>query len=390
MKQIYLTLLACLLTMGTHAQVSDILQEIEQNNTLLASLRQQLEAEKTGNRVGLNPENPEVEYRHLWGRPAEVGNGTEVEVTQQFDFPTAYIQKRKLAGLLDSRAELQYKVERKDILWEAQRLCIQLIYQNALAEVTADEFMLTVKLGEAYEKRFTNGEISILDFNKVKYDFLEAQKAYQEVVIEQEFLQKELIRLNGGKAISLRETAFPVCIVPDDFNAWYEANQARNHSLSVRTMEVNTSKTAEKLQRSMNLPKLSAGYVYETVLNEKSHGVILGVSIPLWGNKNTVKQLKAQTQANIRLEEDASLQYYHQAEALYKRVSNQQQLLKRFALDEQTNETPALLEKALNAGEISLIEYILELGTYFNIRKQHLEIERDLHLSIGELMQWEL
>jgi type II secretory pathway pseudopilin PulG len=46
-----------------------VLQQIEENNTSLAALRQQVEAQKLANRTGIYPANPEVEFNCLWGTP---------------------------------------------------------------------------------------------------------------------------------------------------------------------------------------------------------------------------------------------------------------------------------------------------------------------------------
>ena len=43
-----------------------VLQQIEQNSTTLNALKEQLEAQKIGNKTGLTPANPEVEFGYLW------------------------------------------------------------------------------------------------------------------------------------------------------------------------------------------------------------------------------------------------------------------------------------------------------------------------------------
>jgi hypothetical protein len=58
--------------------------------------------------------------------------------------------------------------------------------------------------------------------------------------------------------------------------------------------------------------------------------------------------------------------------------------------NELPDNTTSLLKKALEAGEISLIDYIFEWGIYFEWASNRLEIERDLQLTSAELMQWEM
>lgn len=388
MKQLLLIITCLSFSLGILAQQS-VLVQIEQNNTVLAALRKQADAEKIGNKTGIYLENPEVEFHYLWGNDSETR--TDWAASQSFDFPTAYYHKRKVSDSQNKQVDLKYLIERKDILLEAQSVCIQLIYQNALSIELKKQYDLTLQVADAYETKYKTGDASVLDLNKAKFDLLNAQKDYNASMTEKEFLQSELVRLNGGNPIDFSFTEFPRILLPPDFEGWYAVQKDKNSQLRYYQQEVFLSKQSEKLQRSMNLPKLSAGYMSEKVAAaEHFQGVTVGISIPLFENKNTVKQIKAQTFANKELEIDASLRDYHQSEALYKKVMNLQQILNDFKTYQLSDDTAVLLKKSLDAGEISLIEFITELGIYYSLVKDMLETERDLNLTFTELMQWEL
>jgi len=49
-----------------------------------------------------------------------------------------------------------------------------------------------------------------------------------------------------------------------------------------------------------------------------------------------------------------------------------------------------LLKKALDAGEISLLNYLTELGMYYNMANLTLEAERDYQKAVTELLAVEL
>ncbi|MPN41856.1 hypothetical protein SDC9_189411 [bioreactor metagenome] len=49
-----------------------------------------------------------------------------------------------------------------------------------------------------------------------------------------------------------------------------------------------------------------------------------------------------------------------------------------------------LLKKALDAGEISLLEYMVEMGLYYDIINQVLGTERDFQKAFAELSAVEL
>jgi hypothetical protein len=48
-----------------------------------------------------------------------------------------------------------------------------------------------------------------------------------------------------------------------------------------------------------------------------------------------------------------------------------------------------LLKKALDKGQLSLINYLLELSVYYETIDKYLETERDYQLAVAELQQWE-
>ena len=389
MKNLIITSFFLCCVFLTRAQ-GTILEHIEQNNTVLSALREQMNAEKITNKTGLNPENPEVGFGYLWGNNKEIGNRTNVEVTQSFDFPTTYRNKRKMADIQNRQVDIRYLIERKDVLLEAQMICIQLIYQNALSAKLNEQLELTTQVADAYQRKFEEGEISILELNKATYDLLDAQKKYQTSIVEKEFLQAELLRLNGGNPIQLEDKKYVSLSLPADFDDWYNAQKEKNKELLLSEQEINRNRQNEKLQRSLNLPKLSAGYMSEKLQSEHFQGVTVGISIPLWENKNSVKQIKAQTIASKELQRDAELKSYYQSEALYKKASNLNQMTNQLKQHEISEKTVALLKKSLDVGEISLTDFILELGIYYELIQNILEVEKELHLTFAELMQWDL
>jgi hypothetical protein len=131
MKKLLAGTLFFLAAFGVKAQdnYESVLLEIEKNNTALAALREQINAEKIGNRTGLTPENPELGFGYTWANP---DNTAEISLTQTFDFPTAYSHRRKIADLKNENAELPYKSERINILLSAKQICIELIFYNIL------------------------------------------------------------------------------------------------------------------------------------------------------------------------------------------------------------------------------------------------------------------
>ncbi|KAA6308963.1 hypothetical protein EZS27_039465 [termite gut metagenome] len=59
------------------------------------------------------------------------------------------------------------------------------------------------------------------------------------------------------------------------------------------------------MNQAMGLPSFLAGYMSEKVVGEHFQDITLGISIPLWENKNRVKQAKAASIAAQRAKKTA-------------------------------------------------------------------------------------
>ena len=101
-----------------------VLKAVEEGSPTLRALRQQTEATSAEARSQLAPQDPQVEAAYLWGTPEATGNRFDLNVTQSFDFPTAYLYRHRLAEAASSVAEADYRAARAALLLEAELLCV--------------------------------------------------------------------------------------------------------------------------------------------------------------------------------------------------------------------------------------------------------------------------
>ncbi len=370
--------------------IGDVLLSIEQNNTLLSSLRKQAEADKTLNKTGIYLENPEMEYHYLWGNQNQIGNRTDFSAKQGFDFPTAYHYKKQISDGKNTQVDLKYQMERKNTLLEAKQICLRLIHLNMLSVELQKRLDYAQQVAVACQVKFEKGGLNILDNNKAKLNLLHASKELKMLETEQNQLQSELSRLNGAKEIIFSSTFFEPVLLSPDFNSWYEERIPSNPVLKYMVQETEINKKNEKLQRSLNLPKFSVGYMSEKVAEEQFQGIMVGLSIPLWENKNTVKQIKAQTIASQAAEDDFQTRQRIKYASLYEKARKLREMLEQYKETIKQVNSEDLLKKALDTGEISLIDYMLELQIYYETVDYILETERDYQLVMAELNEWEL
>lgn len=389
MKPIIYILLS-VLALSAQAQVSfdNVLKEIEMNNTTLKAYREKANADKIGNKTGINMANPEVEFGYLWGSPSGEGNRVDLNVTQSFDFPTAYRYKTQLSNGKNQQVDMIYDQQKVEILQQARLICVELVYQTKMNKILSDRLKQARELSDAYQKSFDQGNIDVLERNKTKLNLLNAEKALQINEVDLNLSKSELQRLNGGLDVG-EFNRYSDFTFPLNFIEWFAIVKANNPSLRVAEQEVALSRKQEQLTRALNLPKITAGYASERVSGTTFQGVSVGVSIPLWEGKNTVKHQKAQTVALQMQHEDSELQFRNTLKNQYDKAKKLSLLLKEYEDALSVTSSQDLLKMALDKGQLSLINYLLELSVYYETVDKYLETERDYQLAVAELQQWE-
>lgn len=245
-------------------------------------------------------------------------------------------------------------------------------------------------IADAYRQRLDRGDASILEYNKVQLNLSTVQGEMSRIEVERNALLSELKRLNGGMDVIFEASNYSPASLPVNFEDWYLSAQQKNPLLQYVKQQIEVSKEQVKLGKAMTLPKFSAGYSLERTLGQKYQGISVGISIPLWENKNRVKQAKAGVVAAQAREQDSKQQFYDRLRNLYMRASGLQQTAIAYRESLTALNNTALLMKALDVGEISLLNYIVEIGLYYDTVNQTLAAERDFEKALADLSAVEL
>lgn len=387
MKKNILSIFALVIMLTANAQnsIEKVLQEIESNNTSLIALQKQVEAQKLGNKTGIYLPNPEVEFGYLWGNPIEIGNQSSLIVTQSIDFPTAYSHRSKISYLQNNNLDILYNSERINVLLRAKQIAIELAFYNALSNDYVNRVTIAKEISDSYDKMYEQGEITKLERNQVNMDLITCINDKRKIDIERKALLNELKTLNGGKDIEFNSIKISESLLPANFDQWYAEVELHNPVLQHLNQQIEISKQQVKLNKALSLPKLSAGYSYEEILGEKLQGIIFGVTIPLWENKNSVKQAKAELLSSEYSLEDNKLQFYNQLYTLYEKSVGLQEAVYQFKKALLSFNSVPMLKKAHEANEISLLDYFIQAEAYYDAYKSMLEIEKEYALTVAEL-----
>lgn len=373
-------------------KVSDILSMIEQNNTELQALRKRAESEQYGYKAERALDAPEIGFDYLWSSPADIGTRKDVSVTQSVDLASLTGARGKLATSRTALSDAQYRIDRQRVLLEAKSLYINIVYCNALASELSERIARSEKIEVAYRDMQLRGETDMIEVNKAHLAYVAQKNALARNEIERASLLADLQRLNGGEAVEVNAL---VCdenvMLPADFRVWYDEMSQRSPELDYMRKNVEVNASEARTAKMSNYPTLTAGYMAELVKGSNFRGLTLGLSIPLWSVRSKVRQANSSYEASKLEERDAANQLYSSLRGLYEKAKGLQEISS--TLSESlavSTEAMALTEHRLQAGEISLIDNIIEFSLYYSLEDEALEAARDYNLSLAELYAWEL
>lgn len=369
-----------------------VLSQIEKNNTALQALRKRTEADQYGYKAERALEAPEVGFDYLWSSPADVGTRKDISVTQSIDVAALAGARGKLADSRTELSDIQYNIERQKILLEAKQLYIRIVYCNAVNAELSSRIARSEQIEAAYRDMQARGETDMIEVNKAHLAYLSQKNALSRNMVERESLLSELQGLNGGEPVEVNASVISTDeVLPADFGAWYAEASQQIPELAYMKKNVDVNAAEARTAKMANYPSLTAGYMAELVKGSNFRGLTLGLSIPIWSVRSKVRQANASCEAAKLEERDAVTKTYNSFKALYDRAKGLQEISAELSSSlAVSTEAMALTEHKLKAGDISLIDNIMELSLYYSLADEVLATSCDYALALAELYAWNL
>jgi cobalt-zinc-cadmium efflux system outer membrane protein len=362
-----------------------LMKNVLDNNRDLRTARESYHVAILEAGTGITPPDPEIEFGYLFGNPADLGNRVDFKVSQQVEFPTAYIHKSRLKKIETSQAELKYILVRQETLYLARQLWIERIHLNMQAIMITDRLAQAEQINDHFRQKLASGEVGELAFSQSNLQMAVLQSRLDQVWSHIRQNDLALAEISGGNEVMVSDSKFPdpALVIPDSLLLAYQEGAA----MQMYHGALQISEEQKSLAISQNLPKLSAGYYSESVLNQKFKGVQVGITVPLWENSKRVKQAKS---AIIYAEADAERYTFHQKREVQQKLSQLESLGSRVqklenALD--SGRGSDILALSLENGEISLTDYFYASDFYFQNELLLLEYKRDQLLTEADLLK---
>lgn len=369
--------------------VGDVLKQVASNNLTLQALAHDNQADvldiKASNSIG----GPSVEYSPFFTKGYSGVAESELVVSQEIDFPTKYAARNKQAKMQNIVGEQLLIKQRRDILLQAQLLCIDLIRLNQTLSMLHERLANSETLLQMYQKRMDAGDANALELNKVKLDCMEVRTLVNEAQGERTSLLQQLRQLNGGKPIDVIDTVLPEYPQITNFESYRALALASDADVAVAQTALRAADMNLKLQKNEWLPNISFGYRRNTEQGEGINGFLVGVSFPLYSNSNNVKAARQRREsAELQV-----MQAQNEAEATlrtnYEQLQGLQQVIDHSDV-KLLQESLTLFAKALQQGEITALVYYVEINSIYEKLQRHIDLHCQSVKLLAELHKAEL
>lgn len=364
--------------------VDEVLQSVAQHNKALQAQRQADAAEKTGIEAENGLEDPSVEYSSFFSKGVSGQAGSELVVSQGFDFPTVYGQRSRAGRERKEAVDLRAEALRRDILLQAKNLCLELIRLNRLQDLLSRRMENADELLALFKDRLEAGDATLIDVNKIKMERMSIQTEVLQNNAAHRTALQSLLALNGNMPLTFDEREYPA--VPDtrDFEVLCSEALAADAALMAAEADTRAAQRTLSANRHGWLPKLEIGYRRNTGEDSKEHGFLVGGSIPLFSNRRQVKMARAQSVAAQLTADELRLQ----AEAaLHAGFNEMQQLRKSMEVYDKPLmlQTLELLKASVKGGEMSVTDYFVEADQIYRNLQAFMELEYQYQKSAATL-----
>lgn len=387
-------LLLCALTLsgaGAQNNMADILSCIEANNPQLKAGAQMVLSQKAEVSSQNSLADPTFELEHLWGAQNAGDRKYDITVLQSFDFPSLYVQRNRVGNLKRSLYDGQQTLLRQQVLLQAKELCLRIVYLNRCIELSDKRLAAADELARLYRGKLESGDAAILDVNKIEIEQLNVTTANTRLRNELATCLAQLRALNGGESldVELSTLTYPEAVLPASFDELKTQALQADPELQLLRQESLIADKSVALNRSGWLPKFELGYRHAYELGERFNGFAVGVSIPLFANRKKVKMAKAQALAGTFAVNNREQQALAELQSAYDEAVTLKQNHARYDLLTRQNNL-GLLQKALAAGKISMVEYLVDATQLYEAFDNRLSLEYEYQLRLARLYKFEL
>lgn len=367
-------------------RINNILQEIVKNNTQLKAQHQQMKAQILANGAELRLSDPDVDVAYSLNTPDCYHNKTNISISQPLDWDVITGKRKLKTKATNTLAERSYQKQIADVLNEADETIVNVIYYNILCNELTKRTVALERLLKLYTQKYEKGDATAIELNKVKLNVSMSKAELKRAQSEREKATASLRQLNGGVAITINDTTYfaNIELLPSLNNL--QVQQSGNSSIAIAKANIDVSERNLSIAKILKYPTLKVGFQGEYNGNERYSGLSFGFTLPLWGNnRKRIKQAEAQVLADQQEVFNLTQQLNLSLKMQYEQVTSLANIAQELQTNLNNTSSLYLLQRSLDSGHISLIDYMLEESFFYTARTALLDAQHDAQLAMAKL-----
>ena len=350
------SIIICVVVAVFSAEADALIDNILKNNEEIKAARLSYESDALYLATTDNLPNPEVEMEIL----PKPFTSLEMVVSESLEWPGAYVMRRKAAKHRISSMEYLYKSRQVEVVANARRLYADLVYINLqifrkkqLKEVV-DSILETITTTEL------RSQYNVLDVSRLKLEAFDLSTSVSGLKVARQVAIDELTLINGNKpllGVNLDNITFNFDIESVDT---YISQYVESPDFLAMAQENIAAEYDVKAMRNQSFPEIKVRYKLVNEDNSSRHGVVFGLSLPIFSSRGRVKASKALVAAkSFDLQYRKSVQEMR-VRSLYHSIVEMQHNIDKYSHILNYDEVMAYLNTALESKSITMVDYLSE------------------------------
>ncbi|PSK91172.1 CusA/CzcA family heavy metal efflux RND transporter [Taibaiella chishuiensis] len=398
-------LLVLLGTLGTagYAQQRVTLQQAitlqQQHNLSLKAYRLAETHQQQLSRTAFDPDKMLVAAEY--GQLNSAAKDTRFAISQSFQFPTVYMQQKKLLRANEVYAGKQTLNQAGELRTELKRVFYQLLLLEERKQVLQHADSIYIRFADKALNRFKAGDADRLESGTATSQRMQIYLQLQELLAEEEACRLKLAYLTGTDSVLV-----PAADSIVYYNSAFLPDSTVSGSPQLQLQQAGRlqSETAYRLEKQKLLPALTLGYAnmslrgWQTLPDrsdvfyapaDRFQSVSLGIGIPLFWGAGAARIKAAKTNLRFREQELEDTRSRLGAElgaalARYRYQVGRVQASRQVLLA-NAQMIIATAGNRLDAGEINYLDWVILVNQAFGIQAQYYDAVQQLNEATFEI-----
>lgn len=382
MKYGLLLMLALLPMAGAAQSHEQIVNEILANNPTLAADKATQRAEVIARVAENRLEATEIGFGYKWPDRKGEAFKLDLEITQAFDWPGAYGARRRAAKRAEAATDARIRATERDLELQTHIRLLELVDANRRCAMLSEIVANLDSLHETMHGMLDAGAVTELDHRKV---------ALEEVAMKQQLAEAESARVQTLTAIAaLNGGTLPAGIAElseypaQELLPLEEYLKGAAPEVEAMRAEAETKVLDAKAERMALYPGFSIGYAFAREEFTNFHGFTFGLRLPEYSAKPKADAARWEARALELQAEQAQQQRRADITADHSAAQIKRKLLTDYGCA-FGSDYPRLLQRSLQGGQITYINYLSELNFYLAARLDYLSQTLAYHTLLAKL-----